>query len=135
MALCYFNGTIMNIGKVANFSECKKFECKDSEITAKLIKLPSQDKGNLNNCKLTGKIEYDSEQHLENKYSNHNYFEAEWIERPVFSEKYLGSAAELFNGKIDFETYMDNTIRKNNFYTGGEIEVDNDGIYNNPSCS
>ena len=30
----------MNIGTIADFAICKQFECKDSEITAKLIKLP-----------------------------------------------------------------------------------------------
>ena len=40
MALCYFNGSVMNIGTIADFATCKQFECKDSEITAKLIKLP-----------------------------------------------------------------------------------------------
>ena len=130
MALCRFNGNIMNIRKVANFSECKKFECIDFKISAKLIKLPSQDKVSLDNCKLSGKIEYGSEQHLDNKYSNDSYTEAEWIERPVFSDKYLGSAAELFNGKIDFETNMENTIIKNYFYADGNIKVDIDGIDN-----
>ena len=122
MALCYFNGSVMNIGKIADFAKCEQFECKDSEITAKLIKLPSQDKVNLDNCKLTGNIEYASGEYEE------NYWTAEWIEKPVFSDKYLGPAAELFNGNIDFDTYMNN-IRKD-IYTGGEIVVDTDGIYN-----
>lgn len=107
MALCYFNGAIMNIGNIANFSECKKFECKDSEITAKLIKLPPQDKVNLNNCKLTGKIEYGSEQHLENKYSNDNYFEADWIEGPKTADKMPKHVKDWFEGNLDFDDFID----------------------------
>ena len=55
-----------------------------------------------------------------------NYWTAEWIEKPVFSDKYLGPAAELFNGTIDFDTYMNNISK--DFYTGDEIVVDTDGI-------
>ena len=29
MALCYFNGSVMNVGKIADFAACKQFECKD----------------------------------------------------------------------------------------------------------
>ncbi|MFK7761099.1 MAG: hypothetical protein AB8B46_03135 [Candidatus Midichloriaceae bacterium] len=69
MALYYFNRSVMNIGTIADFSKCKQLECKDSEITEKLIKLPPQDKVNLDNCKLTGNIEYVSGKYAENYWN------------------------------------------------------------------
>ena len=70
------------------------------EITTQTsIKLPPRDNVNLDNCKVTGNIEYASGEHA------YVYWNAEWIEQPVFSCKHLGPAAEVSNGIIDFETY------------------------------
>jgi hypothetical protein len=111
MALCYFNGSVMNIGKIADFAACEQFECKDSEITAKLIKLPSQDKVNLDNCKLTGNIEYASGEYIKGvsvegykiKDFNESYIESEHFEASIILGQYQDKLKELSN---DFKAMM-----------------------------
>ena len=111
MALCYFNGSVMNIGTIADFSKCKQLECKDSEITAKLIKLPSRDKVNLDNCKLTGNIEYaygeDIKGVLAESYkiqdSNESYIESEHFSASIILGQYQDKLRELSN---DFKAMM-----------------------------